>query len=401
MSIRRTGALFLSTARGIFDLFDLIVQQASTGIASAPSGYPVGTGYRIPALPLRLSIGGKRQRRDHSSHHHHHLPYLPSQQPHFRSYVHILRSYLVYSACSIPPLIDNAPGLLHFFTHSPIPGLKGLTEAIVRRTFFAQFVPGENVGECTPKMEELRERNIGAVLNYSAEAECETKDDARRLQQARLKEVYRALEGAGEFEDRVAAKGGLRGSTAFALKVTGLIDPDILARASTTILRLRPLTHSNAPSSPFSAPLPPVPYPGTPSDVDSRVVAHPKGDDGRVLLALKGTVEGDMEELRRLWGDLRDLGSFAKRKGVKLMIDAEHTWYQPALDAYTLLLSQEFNRPPRKSLGGVSSEWNGPLIFGTYQSYLTRQPQHLLAAIRHAESDGYALGVKLVRGAYF
>lgn len=132
---------------------------------------------------------------------------------------HILRSYLVYSACSIPPLIDNAPGLLHFFTHSPIPGLKGITEAIVRRTFFAQFVPGENVGECTPKMEELRERNIGAVLNYSAEAECETKDDARRLQQARLKEVYHALEGAGEFEDRVAAKGGLRGSTAFALKV--------------------------------------------------------------------------------------------------------------------------------------------------------------------------------------
>jgi proline dehydrogenase len=108
---------------------------------------------------------------------------------------------------------------LHFFTHSPIPGLKGITEAIVRRTFFAQFVPGENVGECTPKMEELRERNIGAVLNYSAEAECETKDDARRLQQARLKEVYHALEGAGEFEDRVAAKGGLRGSTAFALKV--------------------------------------------------------------------------------------------------------------------------------------------------------------------------------------
>jgi proline dehydrogenase len=132
-------------------------------------------------------------------------------------------------------------------------------------------------------------------------------------------------------------------------------------------------------------------------------VAHPKSDDGRVLLALKGTVEGmgllegdeglregDMEELRRLWGDLRDLGSFAKRKGyveighldciqfihalwshrgaaltparVKLMIDAEHTWYQPALDAYTLLLSQEFNRPPRKPLGGVSSEWNGPLI---------------------------------------
>jgi proline dehydrogenase len=39
------------------------------------------------------------------------------------------------------------------------------------------------------------------------------------------------------------------------------------------------------------------------------------------------------------------------------MIDAEHTWYQPALDAFTLLLSEEFNRPPKDS-----SDWNGPLI---------------------------------------
>ena len=38
---------------------------------------------------------------------------------------------------------------------------------------------------------------------------------------------------------------------------------------------------------------------------------------------------------------------------------------------------------------------------GTYQSYLTRQPQHLLAAIKHAEEKDYVLGIKLVRGAYF
>ncbi len=37
---------------------------------------------------------------------------------------------------------------------------------------------------------------------------------------------------------------------------------------------------------------------------------------------------------------------------------------------------------------------------GTYQSYLTRQPQYLMSAIRHAEQNGYALGIKLVRGAY-
>jgi len=42
---------------------------------------------------------------------------------------------------------------------------------------------------------------------------------------------------------------------------------------------------------------------------------------------------------------------------VKLLIDAEHSWYQPSLDAYTLLLSEEFNKPPKDG-----SKWSGPLI---------------------------------------
>lgn len=41
-----------------------------------------------------------------------------------------------------------------------------------------------------------------------------------------------------------------------------------------------------------------------------------------------------------------------------LYVDAEYTWYQPALDAYTLLLSQEFNRPPTSK----EETWTGPLI---------------------------------------
>ena len=101
------------------------------------------------------------------------------------------------------------------------------------------------------------------------------------------------------------------------------------------------------------------------------------------------------------------------------MVDAEHTYYQPALDAYTLMLSEEFNRPPnvvrRKSDGSVvertahlvchylmiDAERSITSDSGTYQSYLTRQPQHLDYAIRHAEQNDYALGIKLVRGAYF
>lgn len=48
----------------------------------------------------------------------------------------LLRSYAVYSMCSIPGLVDASPALLSFCTS--VPGLRQLTEAFVRATFFTQ-----------------------------------------------------------------------------------------------------------------------------------------------------------------------------------------------------------------------------------------------------------------------
>ena len=48
----------------------------------------------------------------------------------------LLRTYVVYSFCSVPALVDWAPAILE--TLSSIPGLKQITEAVVRATFFDQ-----------------------------------------------------------------------------------------------------------------------------------------------------------------------------------------------------------------------------------------------------------------------
>jgi hypothetical protein len=48
----------------------------------------------------------------------------------------LLTSYVVYSACSIPGLIEASPALLALCTS--IPGLRQLTEGFVRATFFKQ-----------------------------------------------------------------------------------------------------------------------------------------------------------------------------------------------------------------------------------------------------------------------
>jgi hypothetical protein len=47
-----------------------------------------------------------------------------------------LRAYIVYSACSVPWVIDHAPGVLDVLLSIPI--ASSITEAIIRHTFFAQ-----------------------------------------------------------------------------------------------------------------------------------------------------------------------------------------------------------------------------------------------------------------------
>lgn len=78
--------------------------------------------------------------------------------------------------------------------------------------------------------------------------------------------------------------------------------------------------------------------------------------NGGILAGEEGIRDGDIEELRKLWGQLRRIGVAAKKNGVRIVMDAEHTWYQPLIDGYTLMLSQEFNALPKKG-----EEVEGPL----------------------------------------
>lgn len=53
-----------------------------------------------------------------------------------RSLGSFVRAYTVYTICSVPALVDASPRLLSFLTS--IPGIKQITEAFVRITFFDQ-----------------------------------------------------------------------------------------------------------------------------------------------------------------------------------------------------------------------------------------------------------------------
>ncbi|KAK2366122.1 proline dehydrogenase 2, mitochondrial [Trifolium repens] len=71
-----------------------------------------------------------------------------------------------------------------------------------------------------------------------------------------------------------------------------------------------------------------------------------------------------------------------------LLVDAEHTTVQPAIDYFTYSSAIMHNKD------------DNPIVFGTIQTYLKDAKERLLLATQAADEVGIPMGFKLVRGAY-
>jgi len=77
----------------------------------------------------------------------------------------------------------------------------------------------------------------------------------------------------------------------------------------------------------------------------------------------------------------------ASELGVRLLIDAEETWVQGAIDAIAEDFMQRYNKEEA-------------VVFTTVQMYRKDRLPYLKKLVQKAEEKGFKLGVKLVRGAY-
>ncbi|KAK8251296.1 proline oxidase-like protein [Phyllosticta capitalensis] len=85
--------------------------------------------------------------------------------------------------------------------------------------------------------------------------------------------------------------------------------------------------------------------------------------------------------------------SLASRRRVSLLPGAEEEITNPGIDKWTLALMAKYNRAPY-------SEPAQPVMYNTYQAYLRSTPAKLAQHLRLARDQDFAIGVKLVRGAY-
>ncbi|KAL7526836.1 hypothetical protein ACHAWF_001931, partial [Thalassiosira exigua] len=108
-------------------------------------------------------------------------------------------------------------------------------------------------------------------------------------------------------------------------------------------------------------------------------------------LALATPSADEVALMKRAAQRLRALASEARDRSTKLLVDAEHGKFQPAIDALVLELQREFNDVERTER---------PVVFNTYQCYLKDAPERIATDLRRSERFGFHFAAKLVRGAY-
>lgn len=87
--------------------------------------------------------------------------------------VELLRAIVVFEAClRLPSIVKHADALLAL--SNKLLG-KTITKTIVKHTFFRHFCAGENSADMKPAIEKLRQCNIGAILDYAAESDSDSK----------------------------------------------------------------------------------------------------------------------------------------------------------------------------------------------------------------------------------
>ncbi|KAJ1938274.1 proline dehydrogenase [Linderina pennispora] len=105
-----------------------------------------------------------------------------------------------------------------------------------------------------------------------------------------------------------------------------------------------------------------------------------------------GAVETDFEDYERMISRSRAVAQQASDSNVRIMVDAEHSYFQPLIDHVALVLQREFNAQTQH--GGRA------LIFNTYQMYRADSFQRMVDDYERAAREGWRFAAKLVRGAY-
>ncbi|NWX00660.1 PROD dehydrogenase, partial [Caloenas nicobarica] len=119
----------------------------------------------------------------------------------------------------------------------------------------------------------------------------------------------------------------------------------------------------------------------------SKLLVIPNVQTGHPEPLLSRFTEEEDLQMKRMLQRMAVLAKRAAEKGVRLMVDAEQSYFQPAISHLTLETQRRFNR-------------DHAIIFNTHQCYLKEAYDNVTVDIELSRREGWHFGTKLVRGAY-
>uniref|UniRef100_A0ACB8FYD2 Uncharacterized protein n=1 Tax=Sphaerodactylus townsendi TaxID=933632 RepID=A0ACB8FYD2_9SAUR len=119
----------------------------------------------------------------------------------------------------------------------------------------------------------------------------------------------------------------------------------------------------------------------------SKQLLVPNMKTGQLEPLRSSFTEEEEMQMKRLLQRIDVLAKKATEMGVRLMVDAEQSYFQPAIRRLALEVQRKFNQ-------------QRVAIFNTYQCYLKEAYDNVTVDVELSRREGWHLGAKLVRGAY-
>ncbi|KAM7370818.1 hypothetical protein PAMP_010338 [Pampus punctatissimus] len=261
-----------------------------------------------------------------------------------KSWGELLRALGIFQLCSFPVLVNNCGKLMS--VARTLLGRRGFS-LLLRPTLYTQFVAGENESEISQSMEKMSLLGLRPMLAVPIEEDLGESTGEKRYDdnmEAMLECVRMSHSNAWSKDPMMQ------------LKITALLSPELCVKLTTLIAK-------------------------QPYDMNLLVRAM----DGEPI-NFPGL--GESEVAHFLCG-LQRLNKIAEASvnKVRVLVDAEYTYMNPALSLVTMAMMKKFNKDDYQ--------------INTYPVCVYQESRSLLLeALHRSKNEDFCLGVKLVRGAY-
>ncbi|CAO3629822.1 unnamed protein product [Mucor hiemalis] len=332
----------------------------------------------------------------------------------------------VYKLCALPWLVDAAP---HLISISEKLHLQAPVYWFVKQTFFRHFCGGETPEECISSMDKLAQSGINCILDLSVEADLHMDEEKQHIDGQ--SKYHRDEQQADVITKMIktcieTASGGIKPNSMAAIKVTAFSPPELLLRLNQVITALDQTFMENQQNGNINAEgvravINKV-LPAAESDEQKHqrdaIVAHLEAKKStldviefRKLFNLQGpgrdiwwktasedahgvllTAE-DLSAYDRMINRLEQVCSLAYSLKVGIMVDAEQSYFQDAIDHVAINLQRKFNHR-------IEGQDQQVTVYNTYQMYTKSSQGRLELDYELAKRENYTFAAKLVRGAY-